>query len=682
MYNDSTFNGLFTGALSGGEWEYPTAEQNLVVVFPSFCLSAKDGDFTSDGVTITSEICDSEDVTIGNAPAQVFTATLLNPSNAMGSLPWSDGKVYIGVVTASAAADTYNSWPCHVYVNSVHWGLYNNRMYRGTSSSTLNGTPKAVIVSGNTCLYITETAIGYYNGSSFSTVSSPTAVQAYQAAKYRVLPGSVGVAMDSNGCPNVYNNVETNTKQTFAYIPMGVFDFNAVNAYGITFQVEAYDKMTVFDADATDWAQNLDFSSPKSFVQLVDELTQQFGLSYSIDYPGSGNPTAEWETNPLLGYSVTFRQIVKWIAEALGTNAVMYRNGELYFHRTGDSATPDATVSPDTIISGTRVVAQYVVPPVYKLIVYTANGQKQTTWDPTINNGEIYYIVDNPLFDPVALGGVWVMANVLSNIQDLTLDDVGGYRPTSVSASYADPRIDIADIVSIGNTDGTAHSIPLMRQVLTWNGVCQATYVASGNPSRIAAGDTPNTAPGDIGNTNPIATTSATCQEVHVADLDNPTDTVDIQPDGISLSNGASQSVDISSTEITIDDGINTTVLTAGIGQRVHSDTSLSLTSGTSLQNLASFELTTGTWMVSISVRFASNATGRRAINMATSSGGSAMNLRWGNGSAAVNGAYTYLHMASSVVITGNRQIYYINGYQNSGSSLTTEVAWDAVRVY
>lgn len=134
---------------------------------------------------------------------------------------------------------------------------------------------------------------------------------------------------------------------------------------------------------------------------------------------------------------------------------------------------------------------------------------------------------------------------------------------------------------------------------------------------------------------------------------------------------------------ITITDGTNTTTLSAGMGKRVHSNgTEQSLSSGTTLQNLGSFELTRGTWVVSVSARFASNATGRRAVNMSDSSGGSAINAFWGDGSAAVNGAYTYLRMASTVRVTDATHTYYINGYQNSGSALSVVAAYDAVRIF
>ena len=144
-----------------------------------------------------------------------------------------------------------------------------------------------------------------------------------------------------------------------------------------------------------------------------------------------------------------------------------------------------------------------------------------------------------------------------------------------------------------------------------------------------------------------------------------------------------SKSVDLSGGVVTIYDGTNTSKLTAGIGLREHGDSGVQqISSGTSMQNLGTFTLSKGTWAISISARFDSNATGRRAVNLSNTSGGAAINGRWGDNSAATNGTYTYLHLASTIQVGSNGDTYFVNAYQNSGSALNTLVLWDAVRVY
>ena len=144
------------------------------------------------------------------------------------------------------------------------------------------------------------------------------------------------------------------------------------------------------------------------------------------------------------------------------------------------------------------------------------------------------------------------------------------------------------------------------------------------------------------------------------------------------------KTVDLSGGTVYLSDGTNTSTLTAGIGQRVHSNgSSITLASKTTMTNLNSFTLSKGTWIVSIAVRFNSNATGRRSVSMSdTDSDLSAINVNWGETKNAVNGAYTYLHLCSTVKVTSSSQTYYINAYQNSGGNLDVVAFWDAVRVY
>ena len=74
MYDDGN-QGKYMGWLDVGtnEYIYPSAPQNISIAFTPdspetpFYLSALDGDFSTDGITIISEIGSSEDTTIGNA---------------------------------------------------------------------------------------------------------------------------------------------------------------------------------------------------------------------------------------------------------------------------------------------------------------------------------------------------------------------------------------------------------------------------------------------------------------------------------------------------------------------------------------------------------------------------------------------------------------------------------------
>ena len=499
MYNDNTFDNLFTGYKSGSDYIYPDASQNLVVKFTDFYLSAKDGDFTTDPVTITSETGEGEDISIGNAPAKVLTATMLNPDGAMDALTWGDGSVYIGVETASASADTYQSYPVHILVGTTHYSIDANGVpRRGTTSlGTLGGSPVAVISNsgGTDILFISSTAIGRRQGSTYAVVTSPSPEQAYMAAKFRAMPHSVGVLLDANGLPSVYNSVAEGTKQTFSYVPMGVFDFSGVDAYGITFGVEAYDKMTVFDADATEWWNSIDFTAGKQLQTLAGEVVSHYGLTLAT-LPGTAvNKTVSWNTNPITSYAVTGRDLLKWLAEAMGCNVRMGRTGTVEFWTF--SSTAVASITPDTIVSSTRVVGRKNVPAVTQTVCYNVLGAGYTATGST-TTGTTYYVVANPFIDP---SGSLASLDAIHGI----VTAIPAYYPITIAVSCADARWDAGDFVTITGTDNNSITVPIMHQVMEWNGMCHATLSATGKQVRDIPESMLNTDLSSMVDSNPSA---------------------------------------------------------------------------------------------------------------------------------------------------------------------------------
>ena len=516
MYNDNTFDNLFTGYKSGSDYIYPDASQNLVVKFTPpapeqpFHLSALEGDFTTDPVTITSEIGESEDITIGNAPAKVLTATMLNPSNTMGSLVWGDGKVYIGCETATATADAYNSYPVHVLVGTTHYSIDSSGRPRRNSTSlgTLGGTGVAVISNsdGSDVLFISTTSIGRRVGGSYTQVTTPSASQSYLAEKFRAMPYSVGVLLDANGCPSVYNSVEKNTKQTFGYVPMGVFDFSNVDAFGITFGVEAYDKMTVFDGDCTSWWNAIDFDNGGSGRQLswiAGELYTHYGFIGSPTIAASAvNDSLVWNTNPITSYAVTGRDILKWLAEAMGCNARMGRTGGLEFWTLPieivsppTPVTTVATIYPDIIISNTRVKGKATVPKMTETICYNVLGAGYQVG----SSGSPYYVVANPFIDPSG------DLTSLTNINGL-VTGIPAYYPNTISVACGDPRWDAGDFVTVNTTDGTSpYAVPIMHETLSWNGTCVTYLAATGKQVRDIPESMLNTDLSSMVDSNPSA---------------------------------------------------------------------------------------------------------------------------------------------------------------------------------
>lgn len=100
-----------------------------------------------------------------------------------------------------------------------------------------------------------------------------------------------------------------------------------------------------------------------------------------------------------------------------------------------------------------------------------------------------------------------------------------------------------------------------------------------------------------------------------------------------------------------------------------------SIPTGTSWNNVMSFDLTPGIWLLEFTGRFASNATGYRGISISTTSGGSAQTYLLQDLRRAVSGSYTFVKLCSTYIATGN-MTRYLNAIQNSGNALNMNLQY------
>ena len=513
---------------------YPTARQNLLLLSvigadatattstttedeeipeeddtptpPSAYLSATDGDFTTDGATFTHSAGESEDITIGNAISQVMSGTLLNPDGLLDGLAFSKNvKAFIGVETATEAAtipegaSAYVEFAplggtvhSHYAIGSVAYADGDVIRDMGEEITSISALPYLAghiyfWTASGACLYFDETE-GYVPpaGGTYTYATDPrwhyvadistTGWGDFMQGKYANTPQSL--LMDgtrkyfvAGSKPTIYTwDIENGTKTTWQYVPMGIFDMSAVSVSGFAYTFEAYDRMIAFDADATDWVQSLDFTNSKTVSGLVGELMTEMGFTYSI--PASAvNTSLAISKNPITDYSVSYRQILAWLAETMGCNVRMSRTGSVEFYTY--SASPVMTITPDVIASQTREVSRYTIPQITRVVCYNTLGAAYTSG----TAGQDYTILGNPFLDPSA------STACIDNLLTL-LSAIPAFNTTSFTDACADPRIDAGDFLAIERTDGTSYFSPVMHQTLHWRGMCAADYESTGNQTR------------------------------------------------------------------------------------------------------------------------------------------------------------------------------------------------------
>jgi len=474
VYIDNTITTEFAGYYDSTDevYVYPSARQNAVIAFDGFYLSAADGDFTTDGLTISTNTGDSTDISIGKATSAVLSAAILNPDDKMASLSWGEGAVRIGFVSNVSSAMVYSDSQAVIF-KAIYYGF--NAAGRAFAASTVGGPLDpdvkplaAVVYNDNTArYYYSDGSVYYYNG---NTIATDTA-NAFMTAKFANREDApIAMLLDADGFPKSVNDITNDTFTAYKYVPMGVYDFSTVDAYNITFSAEAYDRMIAFDADATDWVQSLDFTNPKTVSGLVGELMTEMGFSYTI--PASAVNTAlTISKNPITDYSVSYRQILIWLAETMGCNVRMSRTGSVEFYTY--SASPVMTITPDVIASQTREVSRYTIPQITRVVCYNTLGAAYTSG----TAGQDYTILGNPFLDPSA------STACIDNLLTL-LSAIPAFNTTSFTDACADPRIDVGDFLTVERTDSTTYLTPVMNQTLTWRGMCVADYASTGNQTR------------------------------------------------------------------------------------------------------------------------------------------------------------------------------------------------------
>ena len=105
-----------------------------------------------------------------------------------------------------------------------------------------------------------------------------------------------------------------------------------------------------------------------------------------------------------------------------------------------------------------------------------------------------------------------------------------------------------------------------------------------------------------------------------------------------------------------------------------------SVSSGTSWVNLGSFNLQAGTWVVVCFSTWTTNADGYRGICISATSGGDQISLIATDIRPAVSGNRTPIRIVTLLTPTSDTT-YYLNGMQNSGSTLTAYPRIMAVRI-
>ena len=260
----------------------------------------------------------------------------------------------------------------------------------------------------------------------------------------------------------------------------------------------ARDQMQLFDEIATDWFDSLDFGSGLTLLQILTSMANTLGVHLHSDTATNlVNGSHVYDSKPFDAESLTYRDILGWIAGVAGGNARFDRNGFLtirYFDYAMTSTPSGASSVVGYAVVGTEVlgagidsfytlnnttlgggifsidIAEYSVPQIDKLIVKSSDADYGTIVGDGLN---AYELVNNPLMNGATFDDIIPRAtNVFNRIAGLET-----YSPISISA-MSDWSIEAGDIIYVVASTGN-YVLPIFQQKIVWNGVSVRTTMES-----------------------------------------------------------------------------------------------------------------------------------------------------------------------------------------------------------
>lgn len=440
-----------------------------------------------------------EDLQMGAAPGAEISFTLLNRDGMLDDFPYGECTPYIGV-RISAIAWTRGDAFCTAIINygtanAVRFDGHSAEPYLTVNGSAANVQPpfavNALLIDGDdvyACsangdvwmrtwdattkklkdnLYCTWGAIagdtwGSLKNKTWRDVEKWVRLNDFMMSKIKRWAGR-GLAWRGR----VLHEFTSRSVDTWEYCPLGIFTAGTPKRRVQKVAVTGMDRMEKFDADASDWWSSISWGSGLTLHTLLQKMCAQLGvtLTTSNTYPNANVAVK----NPLSADGLTYRDILRYIAEAGCSYARFDRDGALEL---AWFSTPTNAPKINANRYFTAETAEYNVP-VITAVQLLANSDDVGVTVGSGNNG--YQIVDNPFlaFSNQAQGKA--MAQSIYT----RLTAFSAYSPVSIK-TLCNPSIQAGDIISV-TVDGETRSIPVFTASIT---PTRATYGCTGNVSR------------------------------------------------------------------------------------------------------------------------------------------------------------------------------------------------------
>ena len=384
MYNASN---AFHKAVADGN------EQKALLIF-SDCVFTDEDISVEEGIEFRDYFNTNEDLSIGQANSNELTFSLFNDDRLLNSYKFGDFNALLGVQTGETGytqtgtasiistrlGNRYDGYAEYPYIRRNRTAMSVQPNFAVRSLLCYDDKIWAFGASGQHAVY---------NDSNGANITSQNPVNQFMRNKGAGWSGKGIFYNKSSRNLFVY---EGGVRKPYEFVPLGWFTAERPRVPDvIQIDMTCYDWMTKFDIDMPDDG-SLGVTYPIALGTLLKKMCDYVGIELkSTSFINSGATISE---RPDDFDSVTMRDVVKWIAEAAGSNARIDRDGKLelaWLRSTSQSyqATDYSDFSP----------TWYETKKVTKLY----NRDTQGSEDTTVGSGdEGYLIQDNPFLKGVS----------------------------------------------------------------------------------------------------------------------------------------------------------------------------------------------------------------------------------------------------------------------------------------
>ena len=366
-------------------------EQKALLIFADCVFS--NGDINvENGIEFRDYFNLEENLAIGQATSNEILFSLFNDERLLNDYAFGDFQATLGVLVGT---DTYQQFgSVMMTTNFAGWIGSDTYPFLKRNNAVVSSQPSFAVKSmigynGKVWAFSDDGRYAVYNDTNGENITSSNPVNAFMRKKSQ---SWVGKGMFYNPTSRILFIYHSGERERYEFVPFGLFTAERPKAPDvIQIDMTCNDFMMKFEEDMPSDA-TLGLSWPSTIGNLFIKMCNYAGVMYRTST--FMNSSAIISQRPEEFDSATMRDVLKWIAEAAGSNARFDRDGYLIMDWLRNT-----TQSMDATAYNSFDPCWYKTKKITKLYNQASNG----SYEQTKGSGkEGYVIQDNPLLKGVS----------------------------------------------------------------------------------------------------------------------------------------------------------------------------------------------------------------------------------------------------------------------------------------